>query len=56
MARILKDKTFIEIISTIFIIAIIILVVYASYIMVTSRDMECYWTTKGIICGGKLGE
>lgn len=56
MARISRNKTFIEIIATIFIIAIIILVIYASYTMVKSKDIECYWTTKGIICGGKLGE
>lgn len=56
MKKILRDKTFIEIITTIFIIAIITLVIYAGYTMGTSKDIEFYWTTKGIICGGKLGE
>ena len=56
MNKILKNKTFLEIIMTIFIILIIILGIYSTYIMVKSNDIECYWTTKGIICGGKLGE
>lgn len=56
MNKILRNKTFLEIIMSIFIILIIILGIYSSYTMVKSNDIECYWTTKGIICGGKLGE
>lgn len=52
MKRLLRNKTYIEIIAIIF----IILIIYLSYTMVTSKDIKCYWTTKGIICGGKLGE
>lgn len=53
MNKILRNKTFLEIILSIF---IIILGIYSSYIMIKSNDIECYWTTKGIICGKKLGE
>ena len=56
MKKALRSKTVLEIIMSIFIILIIILGIYSTYTMAKSNDIECYWTTKGIICGGKLGE
>ncbi len=64
MRRTIRNKTFIEatatIIVTIIVIAIILITIISMYILIKSEEngesnMHCYWTTKGVICGGKLG-
>ena len=55
--KLLKNKTFISIVATIFILITIIFVTMAMVEVAKNENnnVKCYWTTKGMFCMSELG-
>lgn len=55
--KLLKNKIFISIVATIFILITIIFVAMAMIEVAKNENnnVKCYWTTKGLFCMSELG-